>query len=198
MPEAQRLILASQSPYRRAQLKSLGISHLAQSPLVNEEELKTKRTEPQELAAFLSEQKAISLKSQYPSDWILGADQLVNFKGEILGKTPDFDRARAQLQKLQGESHELITSFCLVGPTQTFRHTDITQMHMRKLSLEEIEAYLKQDEPYDCAGTYKLEKAGISLFKRIESKDFTAIQGLPLIAFSQIWLEATGKLPFRD
>jgi septum formation protein len=139
----------------------------------------------------------LSLKELFPGDWILGADQLVDFGGESLGKTPNFEKARAQLQRLQGRFHELVTSYCLIGPQTELTHTDRTRLHMRPLSGKQIESYLRQDEPYDCAGSYKLEKAGISLFEKIESQDFSAIQGLPLIAFSRDWLKISGTLPFE-
>lgn len=193
------LILASTSPYRRMQLKKLGLHFTATAPKVDEKQLKNSslRT-PAELAAYLALQKAHSLRADFPGHWILGADQLVDFQGEILGKPETEEKARAQLFKLQGRTHQLITAFCLSGPTQDIAHVDFARMHMRPLNEQQVADYVQQDQPLDCAGAYKLENAGISLFEKIESEDFTAIQGLPLIAFTNAWLKAQGRLPFAS
>lgn len=192
-----QLILASTSPYRKQQLESLGINFRAIAPFANEEELKTKHPATADLALFLAKEKALSLRAQYPKEWILGADQLVSFKGDLLGKPKTRENACKILGRLQDDTHELVTSFYLSGEQTHFSHTDITKLKMRRLTPEEIESYVEQDDPLDCAGSYKLEKRGIALFEKIESEDFSAIQGLPLIAFSTCWMKATGQLPFR-
>lgn len=192
-----QLILASTSPYRKRQLENLGINFRAIAPFVDEEKLKDNHPATPALAAFLAREKALSLRAQYPKEWILGADQLVSFKGQILGKPKTRENACEILGRLQDETHELVTSFYLSGEQNHFAHTDITELKMRRLTPEEIESYVEQDDPLDCAGSYKLEKRGIALFEKIKSEDFSAIQGLPLMAFSTCWMKATGQLPFR-
>lgn len=191
------LILASTSPYRKQLLTQLGISFHAQAPKADEEQLKAEHEANRDLAAFLAEKKALSLRDDYPTEWILGSDQLVYFEKRVLGKPGTRERAVEILSQLQNKTHELVTSFYLSGESHHYTHTNITRLHMRSLTPEEIESYVEQDSPLDCAGSYKLEKAGICLFDKIESEDFSAIQGLPLMAFSNCWLKATGQLPYR-
>lgn len=177
------LILASQSPYRKILLENLGLTFRAEKSLVDEEQLKREGpADLGELTRFLATHKATSLRKLYPSAVILGSDQLVALDGERLDKPGSSAHALSQLRKMQGRAHRLLTSLNVLSPTSSQTFTDITTVHLRPLSDAEIESYLRIDEPYDCAGSYKFEKAGIALVEKIETLDPSAIQGLPLIS----------------
>jgi septum formation protein len=180
------IVLASTSPYRRALLERLGLAFSAQAPDCDEEALKDPRLRPQELAEHLAAAKARSLVGQHPQAIIIGSDQLVDLDGEILGKPGSASAAVAQLERMSGRSHRLITAMALYQGDRLHRHTDITVLHMRCLQRAELERSVAADAPLDCAGSYKLERQGIALFERIESADHSAITGLPLIALCSL------------
>ncbi|WP_373997714.1 nucleoside triphosphate pyrophosphatase [Bdellovibrio bacteriovorus] len=180
----KQLILASTSKYRQELLSRLAYKFTATAPLIDEEKEKDPSLSPQHLAEKLAMLKADSLKGA--GRVVIGGDQLVAFEGRILGKSHTVEKAVEQLFSMQGKTHELITAICVFDGDKMIPYTDITRMHMKKLSREQIERYVQLDMPTDCAGSYKIEKHGIMLFDKIESQDFTAIQGLPLIALSKI------------
>lgn len=185
-----QLILASTSPYRRELLERLGVPFDARAPLIDEEKEKDPRLSPPALAEHLAELKARSLAA--PGALVLGGDQLVSFEGEILGKPGTLEKAQAQLARMSGRTHELITAICLIdGDGRAHKHTDRTRVTFKSLSAEQIRKVVELDRPVDCAGSYKIEKHGISLVENIETADFTAIQGLPLLALSRM-LKACG------
>lgn len=184
------LILASTSIYRRDLLKRLGIPFEARKPLADEEAHKDPSLAPRELAAHLARIKAQSLASS--TDLILGGDQLVALEGRILGKPGTPEKAVTQLESMSGRTHELVTAICLITPEgRLFEHTDITRITFKKLTRAQIERVVALDNPIDCAGAYKIEAHGISLMEKVETEDFTAIQGLPLLALSRM-LSACG------
>lgn len=182
------LVLASQSKYRAQLLQRLGHPFKIEAPLVDEEALKLKAPKnPQKQALFLAKAKAASVyENSNQLNWVIGSDQLLSFAGTIFGKAHTFEKAHKQLAELQGCSHSLITAVCLLGPGFEKSWIVEARLTMHHLSSQDIEAYLKLDEPFDCAGSYKLEKAGISLFSHIECQDWTTIEGLPLISLNQI------------
>ena len=180
----RRIVLASESPYRKAQLFSLGVSFDTKKPLIDEELEKQKFHGPREMAVGLAKLKALSLKS--PDSIVIGGDQLVSFEGKILGKPKTFANAVAQLLSLQNKTHEILTAITVVTSEQIIEHLDITRLTMKAFSEQQIEDYVKLDHPLDCAGSYKFEKNGAALFSRVESEDLSSIVGLPLIKLSQI------------
>ena len=187
IPESQggpALILASTSRYRGELLARLAVPFVAVAPDCDEDAYKSRGFSPRDLAETLALAKAESLRAAYPEAAILGGDQLAEIDGEILGKPGSEAAARAQLARLAGRTHTLITAVALVGRGQVLRHTDVTRLTMRALSAEQIARYVAADRPLDCAGSYKLELLGIALFSRIESADHTAIVGLPLLAIT--------------
>ena len=99
------------------------------------------------------------------------------------------------LLRLQGRTHDLITAMVVIGPQGVRAHTDITRLTMRPLTREALARYVAADHPVDCAGAYKLEQRGVSLFSSIASDDQTAIVGLPLIALTQILADAGLSIP---
>lgn len=180
------IVLASTSRYRRALLERLGLAFTAAAPDCDEEALKDPALAPQALAEHLAEAKARSLAARHPAAVIIGSDQLADLDGEILGKPGSREAAIAQLQRMSGRSHRLITAMALWEQGRLHRHTDVTVLHMRRLERAELERYVDADEPLDCAGSYKLERQGIALFERIDSADHSAITGLPLIALCSL------------
>jgi septum formation protein len=196
-----QIVLASQSPYRKLQLQNFGLHFEAHAPAVNEDELKAKGpADLTELTRYLAHEKAQSLRSRFPKALILGGDQLVDFAGRRLDKPGQPERAFEQLRQLAGQTHRLITSLVALAPTGSHTHTDITTVELRKLSDAEIRAYLAQDEPWDCAGSYKIERAGLALVERLQTQDPSAIQGVPVLGLCQAlrhfgvpWSDIWGK-----
>ena len=177
-----QIVLASASPYRKLQLQNFGVRFLTERPLVDEERLKREGPrDPVELTRYLASQKAASLRENYVGALILGSDQLAEVDGERLDKPGTAATARAQLQRLSGREHRLITSLAVRLNDREVLATEVTRIEFRKLSIEEIAAYVALDQPLDCAGSYKIERAGLSLIERISGEDPGAIQGLPLI-----------------
>jgi len=179
-----QLILASQSPYRQKQLNDFGLTFLAEKPNVDESALKVKSSSTsEELSRELARAKALSLSTRYPKGLILGGDQIVDLDGKRLDKPGDFNGALAQLRTLSGKRHRLITSLALWYQGVVHEMTDITWIQMRTLDEVTIRQYLALDQPFDCAGSYKVERAGLSLIAHLQTQDPSAIQGLPLIGF---------------
>lgn len=184
------VILASTSPYRRELLSRLGLAFEARKPGIDEEAEKDPRLAPRELAEKLARLKAESLRDG--KSVIIGGDQLVQLDGRILGKPGTEERALEQLRSMRGRTHELITAIHVCSPGgSAVAWTDVTRLTMRELDDSQLKAIIARDRPLDCAGAYKIEGMGVAMMSRIETEDFTAIQGLPLIALSRI-LEGMG------
>jgi septum formation protein len=157
-------------------------------PKIDEELLKNDLLKlgrrPVEIAEELSVQKGLNILSQFsntPEVLVISGDQLVELQGRVLGKPGNFENAFKQLLEMQNKNHQLITSITLSSSKEIVRYNSITQLRMRRLNEKEIKNYLLRDQPYDCAGSYKIEQNGIVLFESIISDDFTAIQGIPMI-----------------
>jgi septum formation protein len=189
------LVLASTSVYRQALLERLGVQFRWRAPLYDEESLKSTESNPRALAEALAHAKAASLVPVEPDATIIGCDQVASFQGQIFGKPGSIARAVEQLSAMAGQTHELITALAVVEGDRVFRHTDVTRLQMRQLTLGAIERYVAVDQPIDCAGAYKLESRGIVLFEKIESDDHTAVTGLPLIALVTILRELGYEVP---
>lgn len=183
------LILASTSKYRAALLSQLGWEFRALSPDVDEDQLKGQGLPPEELALQLSKLKARAVYEKHPEAWVIGSDQVCALGEEILSKPGTMEKARKQLENMQGKTHRLLTAVTVSSPKGERSFVNITTLHMRPLTSEQIAAYLSADHPLDCAGSYKLESSGIKLFSKIEMEDHTAIIGLPLIQLSSVLLE---------
>lgn len=182
-----KLILGSTSIYRKELLTKLGISFECLKPDCDEDFLKNtllkQQKSPIEIAEALSWAKAESLQKNDIT--IIAGDQLVDFNGKIIGKAKTFEKALEQLNQMNGKSHQLITAVVILHNEKRLNLNHISTMKMKKLSELEITNYLKKDNPLDCAGSYKIEQSGIALFEKIETDDFSAIQGLPLMWISQ-------------
>ena len=190
------LVLASQSPYRRAQLTQFGIHFRAEVPRVNEEELKSRGpTDLSELTRFLATEKAKSLSVEFPKSVILGSDQLVDLNGQRLDKPGSKEGAIAQLKLMSGRTHRLMTSLALLYKGNLLLFTDVTLIELKPLSEAQITAYVDQDLPFDCAGSFKSEALGICLFDRFEGRDPNTLIGLPLMALTDMFLAWGLSLP---
>lgn len=189
-----RLILASTSPYRRELLARLGLPFDTTRPETDE----TPRPgeAPSALARRLSEAKARAVAARHPGAWVIGSDQVADLDGYRLGKPGDHTRATAQLRAAAGREVRFHTGLCLVGPDGGAReHLDLTVVQFRPLGDDEIDRYLRAEQPYDCAGSFKCEGLGIALFEAIQSRDPTALVGLPLIALAAMLRRAGFAVP---
>jgi septum formation protein len=178
MPE---LILASTSRYRRSLLERLGIGFTALPPETSEDPLPGEL--PPDRALRLAIAKAQAVAAHRPDAVIIGSDQVAAVGSKILDKPGDAVRCRAQLAAASGSSARFHTACAVIAPRAGIRmvHIDTTTVFFRALTEQEIERYVQIERPFDCAGGFRAEGLGISLFESIESQDPTALIGLPLI-----------------
>lgn len=194
---AMKVILASGSSYRQHQLKQLGLPFTVVIPGVDEEPIKLKQLDPKTVAVALAELKGLAVARLHPNDLIIAADQVAFIGNEILSKPKEPIRAVEQLEKLQGRTHHLATALWMKHPTKGVKASlVIATMHMKALAKETLVQYVDQDRPLDCAGSYKIESAGLALFNSIECDDFSSIIGLPLMVLSRTLQEWGLPLPF--
>jgi septum formation protein len=180
------LVLASTSPFRRELLTRLGLPFQVVAPDCDE----TPRTDeaPETLALRLSEDKARAVAGQFPDALIIGSDQVAVCEGRIYGKPGSHEKAVAQLQALSGKTVNFFTGICLLdarSDTAQVRGVP-TLVTFRDLTDAEIEAYLRREPAYNCAGSAKSEGLGIALIARLEGSDPNALVGLPLIALCDL------------
>jgi septum formation protein len=189
----RNLVLASTSRYRRALLDRLRLPYTPAVPQCDEAAVQALGLPAERLVARLARDKAASVAPAFPDALVIGSDQVVALDGEILGKPGSPEAARAQLARLAGRSHRLLTGLavCDTATGAWQEALDVHEMHVRALSADEIARYVAHDDPIDCAGAYKIESLGIALFHRIVGEDFTAIVGLPLIPLTRL-LRALG------
>lgn len=175
------LILASTSRYRRELLGRLGLPFLTESPGVDESA--GHDASPADRAARLAHAKAHAIAQRHPGALVIGSDQVAALGDSVLDKPGNADRCRTQLATLAGQTAVFYTACTLIGlETGVERsHTDVTRVVARALTPHEINRYVEREQPFDCAGGFKVEALGISLFERVESQDPTALVGLPLI-----------------
>lgn len=182
-----KIILASTSPYRKKLLQQLNLAFTAQAPTVDEALLKkTAQVSLPDLPLYLAQKKAESIAALFPQDLIIGSDQMGLFQQHPLDKPGTKDKAISQLQKLQGHTHQLLTALCVIHNGKVHSHVDVTELTMRPLSSSQIKNYVDLENPVDCAGSYKIEGLGVALFEKVQTKDPSAIIGLPLMALTKI------------
>lgn len=179
------LLLASTSPYRKQLLERLRVPFTCEAPGVDEASVKAQLREPLAVVRELARKKAQAVAGKHPGAIVVGSDQVATLDGAILDKPGSVASAQAQLQRLQGQEHQLLTAVAIVHPGGLVEFLDATFLRMRPLSTAEIERYVAADQPLDCAGSYKIEGLGIALFSRVQGEDQTAIQGLPLLRLAQ-------------
>jgi len=175
------VVLASSSVYRRRLLTRLLADFECLSPDIDESRLDAEP--PADLAARLAASKAQTCAAQRPGAIILASDQVPARGDEVLQKPGSHERAMQQLRRCSGQTVIFHTAVALIWPNSDTpdTHIDQTIVRFRDLTDTEIDSYLRSDEPYDCAGSFKVESRGVILFDSIESQDPTGLQGLPLI-----------------
>ena len=189
------LLLASTSPYRRELLARLRIPFETVRPEADETPLSGES--PASLAERLADAKARSVALRQTEAWVIGSDQVAEFGGQPLSKPGSFERAADQLAAASGRTLNFHTAVTLYrhADRRSIRIHDTTRVRFRALSAVEIERYLHAEQPYDCAGSFKAEGLGITLFDAIDSRDPTALIGLPLIGLAGALRDAGFVLP---
>ena len=177
----RKLILASTSPFRQQILRKLNIDFDTAAPNINEDRLNNET--PQQLVSRLSEAKAKAVADQFPDALIIGSDQVAVLGNDILGKPLDHENARQQLSRASGQKITFYTGLCLFNSaTGKSQVTCVPfNVYFRNLRDDQIEHYLHTEQPYNCAGSFKSEGYGISLFEKLEGDDPNTLIGLPLI-----------------
>ena len=192
----QNVILASSSSYRKSLLERLQINFKCVSPTIDERAHKNESAQDQ--AVRLAAEKAQAVAVAFPEATVIGSDQVAElcFVGskttiqdqdpQVLGKPGTHQRAVEQLDAQSGQLVKFYTAVTVIKKGIPSHALDITEVRFRHLTNAEIESYLKADTPYDCAGSFKAESLGISLFESVKSHDPSALIGLPLIKLSQL------------
>jgi len=186
----RRLLLGSTSRYRRELLHRLQVPFETAAPQFDETPLPGEA--PSASAERLAIGKARSLAGRFPDALIIGADQVASCGGARLGKPGDHATAVKQLRALSGQSAQFDTAVALLDAASGRHEARVVgcRVAFRQLSDATIEAYLRKEQPYDCAGSAKAEGLGIALIERIETEDPTSLIGLPLIALSAMLARA--------
>ncbi len=175
------IVLGSTSPFRREILGKLGLPFDCAAPDIDESPLQGET--PHQLVARLAEQKAKAVSSNHPDSLIIGSDQVAVLDEEILGKPGNHSRALEQLHRAVGKKVTFLTGLCLYNAQTGASQVEVVPfiVHFRPLTSSQIENYLQREQPYNCAGSFKSEGLGISLFERLEGEDPNTLIGLPLI-----------------
>lgn len=192
------LLLASSSRYRHELLAKLGLPFSSASPDIDESPAAGET--PDDLAIRLAESKARALASTYPKHWIIGSDQVAALPdGTLLSKPGNYQTAYEQLARSSGQSINFLTGLALLDASSGKLQTccEHFTVHFRDLTAGEIEAYLRKEEPYDCAGSFKMEGLGITLFAELQGRDPNSLIGLPLIALTEM-LTTWGRNPLLE
>jgi septum formation protein len=190
------IVLASTSPYRRELLQRLGVPFVTASPGVDEDVAhRDAPGEPARLAASLARHKADAVAVRRRDSIVIGADQVCALGAEVLRKPGTVEAAIGQLLRLAGATHRLFTAVAIVSDDRVIEILDETVLTMRPLTSAEARRYVERDLPLDCAGAYKLEAGGIALFERVETRDHTAVVGLPLIEVTSALRELGIPIP---
>lgn len=187
----QQLVLASTSPFRKQLLEKLHLSFLTEKPHVDETPFNEETA--QQLVERLAIEKAQAVTANFENALVIGSDQVCMNNGLILGKPGNFKNAFQQLKNASGKSITFYTGLAVVN-SKTGRIQSLVEPYVvkfRVLSDEMITNYLNKEEPYNCAGSFKSEGYGISLFDAFEGKDPNSLIGLPLISLIRM-LESEG------
>ena len=189
------LLLASSSVYRRDLLTRLRLPFSCSSPDIDESHRPGETAV--ELVKRLSLEKARALAHSHPNHLIIGSDQVAVLDGRIIGKPHTHDKAHQQLMSASGASVSFLTGLTLLNSQTGHYQVDCIPftVHMRPLKTEQIERYLLAEQPYDCAGSFKAEGLGVSLFQRTEGDVATSLVGLPLIRLVDMLLAEGVDIP---
>ena len=192
---ALRIVLGSTSRYRAELLRRLIPDFEQRSPGTDEADLPGEAAGARALRLAMAKAQATAAGVQ--NALVIGSDQVAELDGATLDKPGSVENARRQLAMSSGRTVQFHTALCVLdtrdGRQRT--HVDLTRVHFRLLSQAEIERYVERERPLDCAGSFKCEGLGISLFERIDNQDPSALIGLPLIALAQLLRECGVALP---
>ena len=184
-----KLLLASGSPYRKSLLERLGLSFICRAPDIDETPHPGETA--RELSLRLSAAKTRALADQYPDHLIIASDQAAQLGNTILGKPGTHNKAIEQLQACNNQSVTFYTGLCLLNTQTGKQQLDCVPFTVlfRELGTGQIENYIKREEPLDCAGSFKCEALGISLFQKMEGDDPSSLAGLPLIRLTDMLIQ---------
>ena len=191
----RQLLLASSSPYRRELFARLRLPFECCAPHIDEA---ARPGEPAaELARRLACEKAQALAPSYGNHLIIGSDQLAVLGEQILGKPRTYERATEQLRACSGKSVSFLTGLALLDSRSGEMQVEcvVFKVHFRQLDDPKIERYLNAEQPFDCAGSFKAEGLGVSLFRATEGTDATSLVGLPLIQLVSMLAKAGIEVP---
>lgn len=190
------LVLASSSPFRRELLGRLGLTFLCDNPDVDESRLPDEPAEA--LVQRLALAKAQAVARRHPGSLVIGSDQVAVLEdGSIVGKPGSAERAVEQLLQTSGRSVTFLTGLCLynAGNDNYQLCCEPFQVHFRELSRAAIKSYIEKEQPLNCAGSFKSEGLGITLFRRLQGDDPNALVGLPLIRLTDMLAAEGVALP---
>ncbi len=191
----KKLILASTSPFRKEILKKLDLSFKAIPPDCDETAFPGESHKT--LVMRLSEAKARSLANREPNALIIGSDQVADLENEMLTKPHTHDVAIEQLKKCSGQTVVFHTGLCLLDTEKNICQVDsvVSAVKFRELTELQIERYLIREQPYHCAGSFKSEGLGITLFEQLIGDDPNALIGLPMIRLCDMFAKVGVSLP---
>lgn len=190
-----QLVLASTSRYRAALLSRLFDTFDQVAPDVDEAPVEGEGAPA--TASRLAEAKARAVSLRHPEAIVIGSDQVADLEGRALGKPGTIVAAREQLAACSGRVVVFRTAVCVIDGRNAgmFTAVDTTRVVFRAIDRAEIDRYLVRDEPLDCAGSFRVEAAGVALFERIETTDPTALVGLPMISVCRLLRQAGVSAP---
>jgi septum formation protein len=191
----RKLILGSTSPFRKALLQRFNLEFDTDKPEIDETPLANET--PEDYVLRLSLEKAKVVARRHPNALIIGSDQCSILGGNIRGKPGDHQSAVIQLTESSGQRVSFLSGLCLYDSNDDSYQLDLVPFHVdfRDLNKKEIESYLLAEQPYNCAGSFKSEGLGITLFKQLQGSDPTALVGLPLIRLSEMLRKKGIALP---
>ncbi|MFB6265306.1 MAG: nucleoside triphosphate pyrophosphatase [Bradymonadaceae bacterium] len=192
------LILASGSEYKRSLLQRLGLDFRTLPAEIDEHASGDDSLPPAEEARLLARRKVRDVQPRADRAFVLASDQIVSLGDRRFSKPGSAAAAARQLRALSGRSHRLVAAVALAAPDgELYIDSVCHEMEMRDLDDDEILTYVDEDQPLDCAGSYKVESRGIRLFRAMRGDDYTAIVGLPL---TRVWntLERAGYFETTD
>lgn len=189
------IVLASSSSHRRELLARLQLPFTCHSPEIDESPLPNEA--PQALVQRLALSKARTLAQHYPNHLIIGSDQVAVLDQQIIGKPLHAAGATQQLSAASGRSVMFLTGLAVIDTRQQTEQVDYVpfSVHFRKLTSSQIQRYIEREQPFDCAGSFKSEGLGVSLFSATEGSDATSLIGLPLIRLCDMLRNCGIELP---
>ena len=195
--QSPSIILASASSSRRQQLEDLGFVFTIKPSGIDEDSYKKDTSlSLDERCQAIARAKVEKVAKEHPDSLVLGGDQMAVLDSEIFNKSETPEQAVQSLMKLQGKTHYLFTALYMRYKDQSFGYLETNKMKMRKLTEDQVRKYVEKAKPLHCAGSYALERYGIALFEKIETKDQSAVIGFPLTTLINQMIKWNIPLPF--